>query len=430
MKQFFVAAFCALMLNLSACAQPDTAIKPVGIGSRVPDISLMLLCGGKLIAKPVSALYKGRLLILDFWATWCSPCVSFFGASDSLNRIFAGKIEILPVTYQDRGTVTAFFLRTFGENAGRYRTVILDSVLSSCFPHKIIPHEVWIDSNGIVRFITNSESVNRENIDKFLGGLPLPIRQKKEKMDFDSQKLFEVVNDDIVYRSVFTGYNEAIGGGLAVFPGGLQYDKKRQRAFFWNTGLVNMFYTAFIRHSPYPAQVNMKKIELHVRDSGMIREPLVNHDQWMRENTFCYELTLPRPVEAKLFWKYIFDDLNRVSPLRASVQKRRKPCWILKVCNPALLKRGEGDPLTKSEYLTVKKILNQKIGTLAAYLNALQGIDPVVDETGIVYPVNLDLDMDISNKYRIENIRALLRKNGLSLSRGKRLVDILVMEEK
>jgi thiol-disulfide isomerase/thioredoxin len=48
--------------------------------------------------------YKGRVVLLNFWATWCKPCVHEMPALENLSKFMEGKgIEIVPVSIDFKG---------------------------------------------------------------------------------------------------------------------------------------------------------------------------------------------------------------------------------------------------------------------------------------------------------------------------------------
>ena len=41
--------------------------------------------------------YEGKVLLIDFWETWCSPCLMVFPAMDSLRAEYGDRFEVMAV---------------------------------------------------------------------------------------------------------------------------------------------------------------------------------------------------------------------------------------------------------------------------------------------------------------------------------------------
>jgi thiol-disulfide isomerase/thioredoxin len=55
---------------LQGCSEPESVTDNLTVGAFFPEIRLQQLDGGRISIKH----YRGKLLVLNAWATWCEPC--------------------------------------------------------------------------------------------------------------------------------------------------------------------------------------------------------------------------------------------------------------------------------------------------------------------------------------------------------------------
>ncbi len=95
---------------------------------------------------------KGKVVLVDFWASWCRPCVRSFPAIDGLYRKFRGRgLEVLAVNMdQQRRDADAFLSK-----APHAMRIFFDADGNalSAFGLAGIPSLVLIDRLGSVRFV-------------------------------------------------------------------------------------------------------------------------------------------------------------------------------------------------------------------------------------------------------------------------------------
>ncbi|MCJ0741849.1 TlpA family protein disulfide reductase [Pedobacter montanisoli] len=160
-----------LCLNFLAMAQASLSeIKPLKVGDKLPDSFWQqehnIYANGQT-TKQTLAQYKGKLLILDFWATWCGSCIAKFPLLNNLQQAFAGKANILLINKVKTDANQPKVIQVFDRhNMGlQLGTILSDTYLGVLFPHWQLPHYVWIGANGTLIGITNSDFINAANIE-------------------------------------------------------------------------------------------------------------------------------------------------------------------------------------------------------------------------------------------------------------------------
>src|SRR5262245_18861948 len=87
----------------SALTLSETDLKVPKVGEPLPEVSL-LTTGGKTIR---SSDLKGRVVVLDFWASWCVPCVEKFGRLKELDKETRAQVDIIAINVDEERRVAA-----------------------------------------------------------------------------------------------------------------------------------------------------------------------------------------------------------------------------------------------------------------------------------------------------------------------------------
>ncbi len=102
----------ALLIGLTtallARVVPYLEIHDVGVGDRAPDFDLAAADGSGIRLED----YRGKLVLLNFWATWCPPCVEEMPSLNFVYEHLRGKgIVVLGVSVDEDEAVYRDFLQ-------------------------------------------------------------------------------------------------------------------------------------------------------------------------------------------------------------------------------------------------------------------------------------------------------------------------------
>jgi thiol-disulfide isomerase/thioredoxin len=139
---------------LSALAlTPSMALAAGGLreGSMLPPLRLSTL-DGKTVELP--GAIKGRVALLNFWATWCGPCIQELPALDSLHRKLADNDGVVVQAINVDQGVGLSFLSDFWLRYQLALPLLVDAAgnASRSYRLSVLPMSYIVDRNGQIRY--------------------------------------------------------------------------------------------------------------------------------------------------------------------------------------------------------------------------------------------------------------------------------------
>jgi peroxiredoxin len=114
------------------------------VGASAPDFQLPSLSGGE---RRLSQL-RGKVVLVNFWATWCVPCRAEMPALENLYVDFKGKgLEILAVSIDLPGEAS---VHSFAQDLHLTFPILLDSNFATdeAYQIRVVPTTLLVDTRG------------------------------------------------------------------------------------------------------------------------------------------------------------------------------------------------------------------------------------------------------------------------------------------
>jgi thiol-disulfide isomerase/thioredoxin len=139
-----------LVAMLAACgaAPPPPASRPAPL-DRAMDFEAERLGGGGRLR--LSEL-RGKIVIVDFWASWCVPCRDSFPYYGALReRVGADRLEVVAVSVDEERAAAEEFLRDLG--AGFPAVWDEGQRIVASWAAPVMPTAYLLDRDGVVRLV-------------------------------------------------------------------------------------------------------------------------------------------------------------------------------------------------------------------------------------------------------------------------------------
>lgn len=392
-----------LILIMSAKSQE------LNIGSRIPAINferLILPNTHNVVVKNVSINdYTNKVILLDFWATWCGACITSMPKFETLMKKYEGKLQVFAITNESLARIQRFV-----KNRPTSLPIVIDSAeeIRTLFPYRTIPHMVLIDGAGIVRAIAHSDEITEKVIEDVLNNKTISVPEKVDNLAFDyDQDHFKADSTTKESFNLQPGI-EGIGGFSKVGTGVF----KNRRISMHNFTIDGFFRTAYQKS--------------HFRTINQLDSTDYDYDN--PKNKFSLDVIVPNN-NGKDLYQFMQKKLPEHFQAQAKLEKRKIAVHVLRRRNDSLLI----SPSTEvNDYYSSN--INHfdgkgvRVSSIAEFIESF-GVTrtPVIDETGIEGRFDIKMEFEPERK---GSFREALSKIGFLLEKEEREIEVLVIFKK
>ncbi|RXM63111.1 TlpA family protein disulfide reductase [Chryseobacterium sp. CH1] len=395
------------------------------IGDKVPDIEFQI----KNYSKPTAKIsdFKGKLVILDLWGVNCGSCIAAIPHMEELQRKFDGKIQVIMVTKDSDEKVTKQAIHSDNVKNNRLPSVTNAKELAGLFFYASLPTHIWIDESGKVKYITNGSNANEANINNYLKGNNLNIKEKKDvKFDIDDPLLVNwyPYHKEISFYTYLAPiqkvYSKSGGTGQTKYA-----DGTIKRISSDGSSLAGLYKLAFGLYN----QVFPDSKVINESKNAKIYQVDSNKSMKEQQGYYFYDVINGIGINNDRLYKFMQNELDIMFDLKSGWEKRRVKCFVLKqkkennliFSNGGEFKSDFGKGMHKVENFKWEYFLRAQRGS--ASLNF-----ELIDETGIL-PAQL-VSLSISTNWRnIHEINSSLERYGLYIEEQTRNFDCIVLKD-
>lgn len=414
------------------------------VGQSCPDILLKNIINFSSDQLNLSDI-KGKLIIVDFWATTCISCIKAFPHMDSLQKLFNDKIQIIAVNSESKDSTIRFFDKRKRIKIPAFPFVTGDSIMSVLFPHIFVPHHVWIDSNRIVQAITEGFNTTAENLTAYFSNdfkLNLPL--KKDTLLKYSDAIFWP--GQLGESQGTLEYCSYLTKGIVGLPSGNGFnntiDSERNddanMIYADNIPISTLIDIAFSERNKYNFE-HSNSVILNVQDPSRFSPPKDNNkfDEWLKSNPlYCYRLLVP-PSEKKELFVIMQQDLKRYFNIDVKIKKKLIKCLVLKRTSPVDKLKSKGGRVQNNfssidpKLYAINTNFEEFVEKLKIDINYNNSIaTPFINATNYKGKIDININNVLSPILDIPALRNELQKYNLNLVSEDYLTDVLIINEK
>lgn len=390
-----------LLVSLVACNTLALSQSNL-IGKKSKELDFPLVLNSEMKQFKLSD-FKSKIVILDFWATWCSPCIASFPYLEELQKEFNSEIQIITITDESQERIEKFLQK---RKVNLPIVLDTDGKLSEYFPHRSVPHTIIIDKNGIIKAITTPEELTKTVLKDMIDGKEVLLSEKIDNLNFDPTKPLSK-SENFTYQITVTPFQDGLPSMSNPTGGDGIY--KNRRILCTNLSPKTLYEIAY----QFPVGIRTK---VEVKDKEAF--------DWSKHTAICFDLIVPDELADRRF-QIMQQQLDLLYSFKPVIEKRKMKVKVLQVIEgqKAGIEVALGGLKVVASSGRGLSMKNAESKTIADFLESQLNV-PVLDETGLKGLYNLELVWYNEDPGKINET---LRKIGLMLTSAEKEADVLVI---
>jgi len=397
MKKLFAIIF-------SACCISASAQQTLKTGNVIPAIVISPVINAPVTQVNLKAPAKARFYILNFWGTWCSPCIPEMDALAKLQKANEGTVRVIAISNEPVERLKKYL-------AKKPSTLWLASdtsyFLYKAFGFSSVGQSAIINSRHQIIALVKTDSVNQRLINNLMASKPIKSSAEVKEAPVNNGKDIFGVDSTIAESFTIRGYMK---GQPSMGRHYLNAPYNGRRVSYINVCADVLYKEAF--------DITSSKQIIYEIDE----KALCDFDN--KSSLYCFDL-LVKPEDKDSLNSIMQKKLITSLPIKARITEKLIPVYVLKV-NPS---QKLAFPLSTQNKSTVSFSGEGYDGTsvsLASFAKDYLSNDldrPVVDETGLKEKYDIKTTVDLRTQ---EGVIQSVNRLGLILDKAERKMKVLV----
>lgn len=320
--------------------------QPLIKGTSVPALMIKGSIGDSDFIRPLYH-YKGKLILIDFWGSFCGTCWAALPDLVALQNQFQDKLQIFIVTTESRKQIEKTVARIHHSaadqpllKAARQLTFITDdTVFSKLFPYRLLPTHVWINPDMTYRTTTYPTSTHAETVQALLAGNSPSLDELiVEDLDIDHPLTWidNAPGNSSMSRYLFVTPYREIGQKAVMFSQWLMdsVSGKMKGLSAVNLSLLALYKKAYSYWEPDSSLIEIPDNRISVPPTlenrffyDGISPP--TYAEWFVQNTYCFASFGPA-LDSSMFYRELATMIDLTFGLHSAIERKKVKCWVLR----------------------------------------------------------------------------------------------------